>query len=99
MPQPASISMPVSAKNFFELRVVDTLVVVRAGVAERRRALRQDEDSESTAMRGDVESASGRFRRNMPDPIPVAVLARLAVDHAWQGKGLGRALFRDAAAR
>jgi predicted N-acetyltransferase YhbS len=27
------------------------------------------------------------------------VLARLAVDHAWQGKGLGRALFRDAAAR
>ena len=46
-----------------------------------------------------VESASGRFRRNMPDPIPVAVLARLAVDQSWQGKGLGRALFRDAARR
>lgn len=46
-----------------------------------------------------VESAPGRFRRNMPDPIPVAVLARLAVDHRWQGKGLGRALFRDAARR
>jgi len=46
-----------------------------------------------------VESASGRFRRNMPDPIPVAVLARLAVDQDWQGKGLGRALFRDAALR
>jgi GNAT superfamily N-acetyltransferase len=46
-----------------------------------------------------VESASGRLRRNMPDPIPVAVLARLAVDHGWQGKGLGRALFRDAAHR
>ena len=27
-----------------------------------------------------VESAPGRFRRNMPDPIPVAVLTRLAVD-------------------
>jgi GNAT superfamily N-acetyltransferase len=46
-----------------------------------------------------AESAPGRFRRNMPDPIPVAVLARLAVDHDWQGKGLGRALFRDAARR
>jgi GNAT superfamily N-acetyltransferase len=41
----------------------------------------------------------GRFRRNMPDPIPVAILARLAVDRAYQGRGLGRALFRDAARR
>jgi len=46
-----------------------------------------------------AESATGRLRRNMPDPIPVAVLARLAVDHGWQGKGLGRALFCDAARR
>jgi len=44
-------------------------------------------------------NAPGRFRRNMPDPIPVAVLARLAVDVSWQGKGLGRAMFRDAAQR
>ena len=35
----------------------------------------------------------------MPDPIPVAVLARLAVDDHWQGQGVGRALFRDAARR
>ena len=41
----------------------------------------------------------GRFRRNMPDPIPVAVLARLAVDRYYQGCGLGRGLFRDAARR
>jgi len=41
----------------------------------------------------------GKFRRNMPDPIPVAVLARLAVDRNYQGGGLGRALFRDAALR
>src|ERR1700680_924676 len=34
-----------------------------------------------------AESATGRLRRNMPDPIPVAVLARLAVDRGWQGKG------------
>ena len=46
-----------------------------------------------------LNSAPGRFRRNMPDPIPVAVLARLAVDRGWQGRGLGRALFRDAALR
>lgn len=46
-----------------------------------------------------VESAPGRFKRNMPNPIPVAVLARLAVDRNWQGKGIGRALFRDAAPR
>lgn len=46
-----------------------------------------------------LESATGRFRRNMPNSIPVAVLARLAVDRVWQGKGLGQALFRDAAAR
>jgi GNAT superfamily N-acetyltransferase len=46
-----------------------------------------------------VQSAPGRFRRNMPDPIPVAVLARLAVDRGWQGQGIGRALFRDAALR
>jgi GNAT superfamily N-acetyltransferase len=46
-----------------------------------------------------VDTATGRFRRNMPDPIPVAVLARLAVDRAWQGQGIGRVLFRDAALR
>lgn len=46
-----------------------------------------------------VEGAPGRFRRNMPNPIPVAVLARLAVDRDWQGRGIGRALFRDAARR
>ena len=41
----------------------------------------------------------GKFRRNMPDPIPVVVLARLAVDREHQGQGLGRALFRDGARR
>jgi GNAT superfamily N-acetyltransferase len=46
-----------------------------------------------------VESAPGRFRRNMPNPIPVAVLARLAVHRDWHGRGIGRALFRDAARR
>ncbi len=46
-----------------------------------------------------VTSSVGRFRRNMPDPIPVVVLGRLAVDQTQQGRGLGRALFRDCALR
>ena len=35
----------------------------------------------------------------MPDPIPVEVLGRLAVDRSQHGKRLGRGLFRDAALR
>jgi GNAT superfamily N-acetyltransferase len=46
-----------------------------------------------------AREAPGRVRRNMPDPIPVMVLGRLAVDQAWQGKGLGAALLRDAILR
>lgn len=44
-------------------------------------------------------AASGRFRRNMPDPIPVILLARLALDRELHGKGYGSALFRDAVSR
>ena len=40
-----------------------------------------------------------RIRRNMPDPIPVMFLARLAVDTSLQGQGIGRALLRDAILR
>lgn len=43
--------------------------------------------------------ATGRFRRNMPDPIPVVVLGRLAVDKTLHGKGFGRSLVRDAGMR
>jgi GNAT superfamily N-acetyltransferase len=43
--------------------------------------------------------APSRFRRNMPEPIPVAVLGRLAVDLSWHKQGIGRALFRDSALR
>jgi GNAT superfamily N-acetyltransferase len=44
-------------------------------------------------------SATGRVRRNMPEPVPVMVLGRLAVDRAFQGLGLGSALLRDALLR
>ena len=46
-----------------------------------------------------AEAAVGRFRRNMPDPIPVVLLGRLAVDRSWRGRGLGRALVQDAGRR
>lgn len=43
--------------------------------------------------------ASGAIRRNMPEPIPVLVLARLAVDRSQQGRAPGAALLRDAVLR
>lgn len=43
--------------------------------------------------------APGRVRRNMPDPIPIIILARLAINRSWQGKGLGSDLLRDAVIR
>lgn len=45
---------------------------------------------------GDVP---GKVRRNMPDPIPVIVLGRLAVDREYQGKGIGRGMLKDAVLR
>jgi GNAT superfamily N-acetyltransferase len=41
----------------------------------------------------------GRVRRNMPDPIPVMILGRLAVDQTWQGRKLGQSLLSDAIRR
>jgi GNAT superfamily N-acetyltransferase len=42
---------------------------------------------------------TGSLRRNMPDPIPVIILARLAVDVSFRGKGLGADLLHDAVLR
>lgn len=41
----------------------------------------------------------GRIRRTMPDPIPIMLLARLAVDTSLQRQEIGRALLRDAILR
>jgi GNAT superfamily N-acetyltransferase len=43
--------------------------------------------------------APGKIRRNMPDPVAVMVLGRLAIDRTWQGKRLGTDLLRDAVLR
>jgi GNAT superfamily N-acetyltransferase len=45
------------------------------------------------------QSATSSVRRNMPDPVPVMVLARLAVDTRAQGVKLGAALLQDAVNR
>jgi GNAT superfamily N-acetyltransferase len=45
------------------------------------------------------KSATGHVRRNMPDPVPVMVLGRLAVDRGAQGQQLGAALLQDAVKR
>lgn len=44
-------------------------------------------------------AATGRVRRNMPDPLPVMVLGRLAVDKEHQRRGIGTGLLRDAILR
>lgn len=43
--------------------------------------------------------ATNTVRRNMPDPIPVMVLGRLAVDRRAQGSKLGAAMLQDAVNR
>lgn len=45
------------------------------------------------------DTAPKPMQRNMPDPIPVMVLGRLAVDRDYQHRGIGRALLRDAILR
>lgn len=50
--------------------------------------------SAHSVRRADV--GGGRLGRNAPDPVPVILLGRLAVDRAHQGAGLGSAQLKDA---
>lgn len=43
--------------------------------------------------------ATGSLRCNMPDPIPVIIIACLAVDVSFRGQGLGADLLHDAVLR
>jgi len=47
----------------------------------------------------DRVSAPKSLQRNMPDPLPVIILGRLAVDSRYQDHGLGSGLLRDAMIR
>ena len=46
-----------------------------------------------------ASQATRRLRRNMPDPLPVIVLGRLAVHTDWAGRGIGSGLLKDAVLR
>ena len=47
---------------------------------------------------GSVERASApkKLQRNAPDPLPVSIIGRLAVDKTYSGKGLGPDMLQDA---
>ena len=45
------------------------------------------------------EAAPKAMRRNMPDPLPVLLLGRLAIDKRFHNQGLGKSLLRDALIR
>ena len=47
----------------------------------------------------ELKNTPASIRRNMPDPVPVAILGRLAIDKTYQGKGIGVALLQDAVIR
>jgi len=41
-------------------------------------------------------AAPGKIRRNVPDPVPVMIIGRLAVSLPYHGRGVGGAMLRDA---
>lgn len=42
------------------------------------------------------DETPGKLGHRMPDPIPVILLGRLAVDQNYQGLGIGKGMLRDA---
>jgi len=55
-----------------------------------------------TLVVGEVsfDDASERLRKGLArHPVPLMVLARLATDRSWQGKGIGAGLLKDAIKR
>lgn len=50
---------------------------------------------------GVIERAAepGRMRRQAPDPLPVLLLGRMAVDRRWQNRAIGQGMLRDALLR
>lgn len=45
------------------------------------------------------DGAPRKLRKNLPNPTPVVIIGRLAIDKEYQGKGLGRSLLQDALLR
>ena len=53
----------------------------------------------STAMAHRVALPNAKLRKGMPEEVPLLLLGRLAIDAAFQGRGLGAALLADALRR
>jgi GNAT superfamily N-acetyltransferase len=53
----------------------------------------------ATATEQRVALPSAKLRRGMPEQVPLLLLARLAIDRAFQGMGLGGVLLSDALRR
>jgi GNAT superfamily N-acetyltransferase len=53
----------------------------------------------STAMERRAVLLSARLRRGMPERVPLLLIGRLAIDHDFQGMGLGTELLADALRR
>lgn len=47
----------------------------------------------------ELEEVPGSLRRNMPNPLPIMVLGRMAVDLSHAGRGLGKGMMREAMQR
>jgi len=45
------------------------------------------------------KSATRKLKRNSPEPVPMALIGRFAIDSRYQKQGLGRALMTDAILR
>jgi GNAT superfamily N-acetyltransferase len=45
------------------------------------------------------QNETGTIRRNMPNPMPVLVLGRLAIDRCAQGMNIGASMLQDAVER
>lgn len=53
----------------------------------------------STAAESRIVLPNARLRRGMPDRVPLLLVGRLAIDAAFQGRGLGGELLADALRR
>jgi GNAT superfamily N-acetyltransferase len=75
----------------------------RAGISQTYVAISSDNIvGYHTLVVGNVvhDEAPERLKKGIPrHPVPVIILARLAVDTSWHGKGLGAALVADAMRR
>lgn len=110
-----SLSAPTplaTSHNFDEFScgepVLDTWLREQARKNEDRSASRTYVVCDGMAVVGYYCVAAGgiarnhaprRMQRNMPDPIPVMVLGRLATHQRYQGRGIGKAMLFDAILR